>query len=215
MSEPVLEPTTDRGRATRQALLDAAEEVFGLVGYNDASIGEITRRADVAQGTFYVYFPDKRAAFSEVVRQVNRKVRHASTLGTEGAVTRMDAEKGGFRAFFDYIEAHPSIYRIVRDAEFVAPEAAGAHYEAWARPYAAALREAQESGEFADGIDPDLLAHLLMGLSEFFGQRLPRWESLGREESIDQLLLFVERALTADDPRSHTVKRVMNQGDNK
>ncbi|MGA9595817.1 MAG: helix-turn-helix domain-containing protein, partial [Acidimicrobiia bacterium] len=58
-------PPTAKGRATRQAILDAAEDVFGESSYERASIAEITRRAGVAQGTFYVYFPDKKAAFIE------------------------------------------------------------------------------------------------------------------------------------------------------
>ncbi|MGB5533800.1 MAG: helix-turn-helix domain-containing protein, partial [Acidimicrobiia bacterium] len=43
-------PVTEKGRVTRQALLDAAEEVFGEYSYDRASIAEITRRAGVAQG---------------------------------------------------------------------------------------------------------------------------------------------------------------------
>ena len=62
---------TEKGRVTRQALLDAAEEVFGEYSYDRASIAEITRRAGVAQGTFYVYFPDKTAAFVELVHDLN------------------------------------------------------------------------------------------------------------------------------------------------
>jgi AcrR family transcriptional regulator len=46
-----LTPVTARGEATRRKILDAAEEVFGEMGYYEASISEITRRAGVAQGT--------------------------------------------------------------------------------------------------------------------------------------------------------------------
>jgi AcrR family transcriptional regulator len=196
--DPVATPATDRGKATRQALLDAAESLFGTVGYDNASVSEITRTAGVAQGTFYVYFADKRQAFSEVVAQVNRTLRRVATEGAAGAPNRIAAEAGGFRAYFDYVDDHPEVYRIIRDAEFSAPEAALAHYEAWAGPYAHVLAGAQAAGEIVDGIDPDLLAHLLMGVGEFFGQRLDRWDdTIGRDEAIRQVLLFVERGLAA------------------
>src|SRR6266571_5021245 len=54
-----LMPMTARGEATRRRILDAAEEVFGEFGYYEASISEITRRAGIAQGTFYIYFHSK------------------------------------------------------------------------------------------------------------------------------------------------------------
>ena len=44
----VVAPPTAKGRATRQAILAAAEEVFGELSYDRASISEITRRAGVA-----------------------------------------------------------------------------------------------------------------------------------------------------------------------
>ncbi len=67
-------PPTAKGRATRQAILEAAEEVFGELSYDRASIAEITRRAGVAQGTFYVYFADKKAAFIELVHVLQLSV---------------------------------------------------------------------------------------------------------------------------------------------
>ena len=70
-----LVPVTAKGRATRRALLDAAEAVFGEYSYDRASISEITRRAGVAQGTFYLYFPDKKAAFVELVHVLNHDLR--------------------------------------------------------------------------------------------------------------------------------------------
>ncbi len=68
-------PVTPRGQRTRQKLLDAAEEIFGNKGYDKASVAEITQKAGVAQGTFYIYFPDKKAAFTELVRELNHLVR--------------------------------------------------------------------------------------------------------------------------------------------
>lgn len=58
----------DRRRArTRADLLEAARQVFAKRGYHDASIAEITEQADVAVGTFYLYFRDKDEAFTTVL----------------------------------------------------------------------------------------------------------------------------------------------------
>ncbi|HEX7737052.1 MAG TPA: TetR/AcrR family transcriptional regulator [Ktedonobacteraceae bacterium] len=60
----------DRRRArTRADILIAARQVFAQRGYHDASIAEITEQADVAVGTFYLYFRNKDEAFATVMEE--------------------------------------------------------------------------------------------------------------------------------------------------
>ena len=66
-----------KGLETRRRLLDAAERVFGEIGFYGASIVKITEAAGVAQGTFYLYFASKQEIFEELVRDLNVRVRHA------------------------------------------------------------------------------------------------------------------------------------------
>lgn len=189
---------TEKGKATRQALLNSAEEVFGEAGYDGASVAEITRRAGVAQGTFYVHFPEKSATFSELVDHVNHKVRETSAEAIEGLTNRLDIERAGFEAFFAYVEKHPGIYRIIRDAEFAAPGAHRRHYARLAEGYTEGLSAAMEDGQIADDIDPELLAYILMGIAEFLGGRLEDWgDRLSRDEVFEQLMRFVARGLGA------------------
>ncbi len=58
-----------RGTARRQALLDAARQVFSQKGYHPATVDDITRVAGVAKGTFYLYFSEKRAVFYDLMQQ--------------------------------------------------------------------------------------------------------------------------------------------------
>ena len=55
-----------RRRATEERLLDAALTVFLARGYDGTTTGEIARAADVAAGTFYLHFRDKRAAYDKL-----------------------------------------------------------------------------------------------------------------------------------------------------
>jgi AcrR family transcriptional regulator len=48
------------GPENRQALIDAAREVFGESGYN-APLSAVARRAGVGQGSLYRHFPDRIA----------------------------------------------------------------------------------------------------------------------------------------------------------
>jgi AcrR family transcriptional regulator len=48
----------------RQAILDAAREVFGALGYETATVRDIIRRTGLAAGTFYNYFRSKEEVFT-------------------------------------------------------------------------------------------------------------------------------------------------------
>ena len=52
----------------RQAILDAALDVFAERGFEAARLDDVAARASVAKGTLYLYFEDKEALFEEVVR---------------------------------------------------------------------------------------------------------------------------------------------------
>ena len=54
----------------RAAVLQAARSVFYDKGYHDASIDDIIEAADIARGTFYLYFQSKRAIFDELLDEL-------------------------------------------------------------------------------------------------------------------------------------------------
>lgn len=57
-----------RRQETLGKLLHAAESVFVERGYDGATLNEITEAADLGIGTFYNYFPDKRAIYNALIR---------------------------------------------------------------------------------------------------------------------------------------------------
>ncbi|MBW8172327.1 TetR/AcrR family transcriptional regulator [Ornithinimicrobium sp. Arc0846-15] len=197
----VILPPTKRGQRTRANLLAAAESVFATSGYHDASIVKITEEAGVGLGTFYVYFPGKKELFDQVVFDLNRRVRQAMSEASSGATTRLEAERAGFRAFFAFTAAHPALYSIVRQAEFVSPEAMRAHYTSIVDGYISGLLSAQAKGEVRD-IDPTVASWALMGAGELIGMRWVQWEQQagGRPEGVpdhvfEALMSFIETAL--------------------
>jgi len=189
---------TSRGAATRTRLLEAAETVFAELGYHDASIVKITEAAGVAQGTFYLYFAGKQEIFEELVRDLNRRVRHAMARGAEAGRTRVEAELLGFRAYFEFAAKNGALYRIIRQAEFVSPQTLHEHYDAIASGYVAALEAAMDSGEVAR-MDPQVLAWALMGMGELLGMRWIVWEGAGEvpKDLLEQMQMLIERMLGA------------------
>ncbi len=196
--ERALIPQTPRGEATRQRILEAAEEVFGEMGYYDASISEITRRAKVAQGTFYIYFHSKREIFVELVEDLGKRLRAATNEASRDATNRMEAERRGFAAFFSFVAQHRRVYQIVQEAERVAPEAARAYYQRISDGYVRRLREAITAGDIR-AIDPEVVTYALMGIAHFEALRWILWAD-GEEATVppavlDAIFTFIARGL--------------------
>ncbi|GAA0339791.1 TetR/AcrR family transcriptional regulator [Actinoallomurus spadix] len=194
-------PLSAKGERTRRGLLDAAEQVFGALGYQDASIVKITEAAEVAQGTFYIYFESKRQIFDELVADLNRRVRRAMSEGSRQGHTRTEAERLGFLGFFRFTAEHPALYRIIRQAEFAAPDALRRHYQAIADGYVSGLRGAMDDGEIA-AADPEVVAWALMGVGEMIGMRWILWRDDAEagevpEHVFEEMYAFVRRGLGA------------------
>jgi AcrR family transcriptional regulator len=135
---------------------------------------KITEAARVGQGTFYLSFSSKKEIFDELVRDLNRRVRHAMKDASSKGETRLEAELLGFGAYFRFTAEHPALYRIVRQAEFVSPEMLHYHYEKLAEGYVEGLRESIERGEVGP-IEPEVTAWALMAAGEMLGMRFILW----------------------------------------
>jgi AcrR family transcriptional regulator len=183
-----------RGVETRTKLLEAAEKVFGDIGYHEASIVKITEAAGVGQGTFYLYFATKKDVFDELVRDLNRRVRHTMKEASSQGATRLEAELLGFGAYFSFTREHPALYRIIRQAEFVSPEMLEYHYEKLAGGYTEGLREAKARGEIG-AIDPEVSAWALMAAGEMLGMRYILWGDGEVPQAVEQELARIIRCV--------------------
>ncbi len=61
----------------RLSILNAAKEMFAINGYHDTSISDIIKRADIARGTFYLYFKDKREIFDALFDQLLQRINES------------------------------------------------------------------------------------------------------------------------------------------
>jgi len=58
------------GKKTRELILDAGSSLFREKGYKETKISDITKSLNVGKGTFYFYFPDKKALLLECVPRI-------------------------------------------------------------------------------------------------------------------------------------------------
>ena len=90
----------------REQILSAARAVFNKNGYETTTISDIVRRAGVAQGTFYLYFPSKReivwALANRPMEIVAERVQATMTSGVSFEEMLLGLVKISFRVGGDY-----------------------------------------------------------------------------------------------------------------
>ena len=89
--------------ANRAAIVRSAREVFGELGYGAASVRDIVRRAGLAAGTFYNYFPDKESVFRVIVDETGAEAGARVAAARAHATTPRAFVEDAYRAYFSYI----------------------------------------------------------------------------------------------------------------
>ena len=168
-------PKTKRGQATRQKILQAAQQEIGQKGFSEASVSSITTAAGIGQGTFYIYFDSKEEVLQDLVLDMGKAVRHHLTEATAQAETRMEVERLGLEAFIQFVRANHDLYKIVHEAQFIDPAVHKQYYSDFAQAYCKRLEEASQADEISTG-NTEACAWALMGMGEFLGLRYGLWD---------------------------------------
>lgn len=171
-------PRTERGRRTLRKLLDSAAKEFGERGFHEASISSITRRAEVALGTFYTYFDSKDAIFRALVADMSDAVKSAARDALEERMDPLEIERAALAAFLRFAGEHKEVYRIIDEAEFVDPDSYRQHYETIAARIQDRLQSGVEKGTMRQGLG-ETEAWALMGINVFLGLRYAIWARAG------------------------------------
>ena len=127
-STPASPATAPRKRLTaeerREAILEAALEVFARRGYNGSSIDEIAQTAGISKALIYEHFPSKRdlhvSLLESHVQEIFERLAEAAATSDPGEVRL----RAGVDAFLGFVETRRDAFRMLfRDA--VEPEVAG------------------------------------------------------------------------------------------
>src|SRR3954452_9943897 len=98
-------------RATREALIDAALDLFTARGYAEVGTEEIVARAKVTRGVLYHHFDDKRDLFRAVFERVESDLMERIGATMQAADDPYERMVGGMRAFLDACE-EPAVKQI-------------------------------------------------------------------------------------------------------
>ena len=108
-SAPRRERKSDR---TRRRILTAAKHLFDRRGYRDTTVDDITRRAEIAHGTFYLYFRGK----TEILRELSTTaLAEFDSIATRQFQTRGDVA-GLIRETLEVYQRNRLMMRLLREA---------------------------------------------------------------------------------------------------
>ncbi len=105
----------------RKQILDAAAKVFGSKGYDRATIADIAREAQVAEGSIYNYFKNKEDLLISLPRQIAEPMIesigvHMKKLVTDEPVSPEQILKAVAHEMFTLFRQNAYIFRILISA---------------------------------------------------------------------------------------------------
>ncbi|MEV5411566.1 TetR/AcrR family transcriptional regulator [Thermopolyspora sp. NPDC052614] len=98
--------TSERGAATRGALLEAAKEIFVTSGFAEAGVTEVVARANASVGSLYHHFSGKAELYTALFdefqdRQIQRTKQATQAARAAGVTEPMPLLIAGARAYLE------------------------------------------------------------------------------------------------------------------
>ncbi len=182
----VNQPKTQRGQATLDRICASAEQLFYKNGYYGTSINEITSLANVAPGTFYIYFVDKLSLYCYLLLTYSHQIRKhiAQDIKESNCTNRKEAERIGLRSYLNFINEHKYIYNIIWESLYIDKKLFIDYYTKFAENYIIQIKQAQSVDQIKE-YDPEVVAYLLMGISNFIGLN---WVMFSDHDNFDHVV---------------------------
>jgi AcrR family transcriptional regulator len=177
--------------ATRSQIVAAAKALFDEQRYDDVTIDEITERADVAKGTFYLHFRHKEDVASDVYDNSVKPAMEAVNAALAGTTTTArESLAAFFHAIFTPALANPRLAQAVLSYSmsqmYAEPEASE---DLFAATLIRIVSRGQASGELRADWTTDEMA---MMVGAFFGTSMWTWVAFSHEQSLSDR---IERSL--------------------
>ena len=159
--------------ANRQAIMDAAREVFGELGYETATVRDIIRRTGLAAGTFYNYYRSKDEVYLALSAEGARQFAPLLKAQRAQSADWNEFVRAAIGAYFQFLSDAHKTWLARRPPEEVVPHVHGETPE-----MAAVFNEVREAivDEIAMGrapaADPDYVAAACIAIARDVGERM-------------------------------------------
>jgi AcrR family transcriptional regulator len=176
----------ERAKAqNRDAILEAARQVFAELGYETTSVRDIIRRTDLASGTFYNYFKSKEEVYHALHDDGIQRFRPMLRAARDGAKDFEAFVRAAYLAYFRYCatDGAPRFVRMQDPAwtqvRFDTPETRALFDEL--KTYLVDFLASEGLG----AVDPDYFTAGCMGVAERLAERMMARSDTGPEDAAD------------------------------
>lgn len=187
-----------RAKDTRLAVIQGAAQVFAEIGYGNASLTDITKRAGVTKGALYFHFTSKRELALAVIEEQHALVIAAGAEIIGSTKPPMDKLIGLCRMFGQQLLDEPIVQggiRLTFEATAFQADVSGP-YEDWISTAEQLLQQAVNEGHVRPDVDPAAFSRYL--IASFTGVQMVSEVLTGRKDvmlRIDQMWEFMLPAL--------------------
>jgi AcrR family transcriptional regulator len=195
-------PTTDRGRRRREAVLDAAEQLFHEHGFHGVSVDDLGAAAGISGPGLYRHFASKDALLMAVLDRIWMRLRpaveHAGSLDPDQALNELlDAQ-------LDLaLEQPAALVLLVRELRHLPDDyraLASRNHRRYVAAWAEAIRGRRPELDDDDARAIALAVHGLVDSATLRAQAMPR--GLSREAHRRLLEALARAVLDAPGPTS-------------
>ena len=164
------DPAERAKQERRRQIMTAAKHVFADAGYHGASIHAIIEKAQIARGTFYLYFESKAAVFDSILDQAMADLRariHRIEVDDKSAPAPQVQLREQVMATLDFVVRDRPLAILLLSAGHTPDAEAAERLDQFFAEVRDLLRRAMESGMeigLLRKVDPELAASAMLGM---------------------------------------------------
>jgi AcrR family transcriptional regulator len=189
MDTPRLTRHERRRLQTRKLLMQATLELVLEKGYDAISIQEITDRADLGRGTFYIHFKDKEEVVWTAFRDLFQELEREAHKQLDRRMPQV--EYYGLLNIFRHAEKNRDLYRVMFGGQGSAA-LMGRAQDFLANAFLYDIRNAPEPPEVNFNIPEEIEAQILVGV---ISRLLTWWLETPNTYSAEQMAAMTYEAL--------------------
>jgi AcrR family transcriptional regulator len=190
----------------RERIIETAIDEFAQYSYEGASITRIAENANIAKGSFYQYFEDKKDLFKHIIDiSGQKKLMYMTRLLKDfEKLDFFQAFREMYVAGIKFAKEHPRLSKIGTsfvkgtDAKFK-QEILGESIPKSNEFIKGMLLRGIQRGEIAPEIDADIVAYMLtelsISISEYFIKEMDAEDDMEILELVDKMIFMIENGI--------------------
>ena len=191
----------------KQRIINAALDEFSSYPYFKASVSRIVSSANIAKGSFYQYFEDKKELFKYIISIMGeKKLKYLEgILERKSELSFFEILEELYKAGIKFAKDHPRLDKIghklfVNSGSEIFEEIMAVNKEKSIQFFIMLLREGIKKGEVDEKIDLELTAHLLTSTNISLGELFYRDGEVNMDdmELVKKMLYIFKNGLKKD-----------------